>query len=396
MPPNSPIAHLIEDEASLHDANPMTDGVIHCLGINAAGTAKWVNPARTGDVTIYHSSLELGIHSNNGFIDENIQLFITTDEPNAWVCIDFLNVQVQAKRYSFSHPTGKNHDFIRNWQFQGSNDTTNGADGTWIVLMDHKNDQCLNKFHNQHTWTIPSVNQGQSFSKFRILQNGPNSGNRNYLCCCNFEIYGSVKHLPQMNFIYQHDFDSHGLLYFLGTLGGTQKWKNPMSEGLVHVSSSSLGFTSKPLSSIVGRSTVRCLTKSTSINPWFKIELPKNIQIKLSHYTIRHYKTYNLEALRSWKLQGSNNGQGWITISIHENDNALQQAGQSHTWEVNCPQFFQHFRILMTDKNSNGHWYLCCSGIELYGIAKGEFDICKLSALCCLHFDFVMLISLVL
>ena len=29
------------------------------------------------------------------------------------------------------------------------------------------------------------------------------------------------------------------------------------------------------------------------------------------------------------------------------------------------------FRIYMTDKNSNGRWYLAVSGIELYGIAFG-------------------------
>ena len=296
------------------------------------------------------------------------------------------NVQVQPIRYSFSHCISKQHDYIRNWQLQGSNDTTNGADGEWIVLMDHQNDKCLNKTNNQHTWTIPSADQ--SFTKFRIWQNGPNSGNRNYLCCCNFEIYGSatmrkpstpLNHLTDKHFIYEHDFDTNGLLYFIGTMGATHKWQNPMSQGLVHVSSSSLGTRSESLSSIVGRSTVRCLTSAHSINPWFQIELPQNIQIKLTHYTIRHYKTYNLEALRSWKLQGSNHGQGWITISKHENDNTLQEAGQSHTWEVNCPQFFHYFRVLMTDTNSNKHWHLCCSGIEIYGTAQGDLDICKLS-----------------
>lgn len=28
-------------------------------------------------------------------------------------------------------------------------------------------------------------------------------------------------------FKYKHDFDKHGVLYYLGTLGYTRKWENP-------------------------------------------------------------------------------------------------------------------------------------------------------------------------
>jgi hypothetical protein len=33
--------------------------------------------------------------------------------------------------------------------------------------------------------------------------------------------------------------------------------------------------------------------------------------------------------------------------------------------------FFRHFRILQTGKNSSGHHFLMCTGIDLYGTLRG-------------------------
>eukprot|EP01083_Nonionella_stella_P314385 1132352_1 len=47
---------------------------------------------------------------------------------------------------------------------------------------------------------------------------------------------------------------------------------------------------------------------------------------------------------------------------------ALKGEYTSHTWTLNdINQFYSFFRIMMTGKSHEGGWYLCCSGMELYG-----------------------------
>ena len=42
-------------------------------------------------------------------------------------------------------------------------------------------------------------------------------------------------------------------------------------------------------------------------------------------------------------------------------------------WPVEHADFFRHFRIYQTGPNSyGGNHYLMCTGIELYGVLRGE------------------------
>ena len=128
---------------------------------------------------------------------------------------------------------------------------------------------------------------------------------------------------------------------------------------------------------ILCRTAVRCLTDEKE-NAWFSVDFLGS-EIKPTHYTLRHYILWNIESLRSWIFEGSQNGKQWTTISKHIRDESLSQKGASHTWKVQCNEFYSHFRIQMTDKNDNGHWFLCCSGFEIYGdfkyIAPNKIDL---------------------
>ncbi len=51
-------------------------------------------------------------------------------------------------------------------------------------------------------------------------------------------------------------------------------------------------------------------------------------------------------------------------------DPGLTGKGSTHTWELDLPaarEFYSMFRLYQTGKNSNNHYYLACSGFELYG-----------------------------
>jgi hypothetical protein len=81
-----------------------------------------------------------------------------------------------------------------------------------------------------------------------------------------------------------------------------------------------------------------------------------------------HICSWDNEALREWKLQGSNDGKKWTKLLSHKNDSSLKTRGGTATWNVPKPQkSFRMLRVLQTGKNSNEHWYLALSGFEVYG-----------------------------
>ena len=78
---------------------------------------------------------------------------------------------------------------------------------------------------------------------------------------------------------------------------------------------------------------------------------------------------HNCLALRTWMLQGSQDGQEWHTLRLHENDQSLAAQGSSVAgWAVEAGgRRYRHFRVLQHEKNSYGDDLLLCCGIELYG-----------------------------
>jgi len=59
---------------------------------------------------------------------------------------------------------------------------------------------------------------------------------------------------------------------------------------------------------LVGRSAVRCVTKADP-NAWIAVDFVDK-WIVPTHYTIRHYTTWDTECVRSWRLEvwGSHRG----------------------------------------------------------------------------------------
>jgi hypothetical protein len=62
--------------------------------------------------------------------------------------------------------------------------------------------------------------------------------------------------------------------------------------------------------------------------------------------------------MRSWHLQGKNEGGNWETLKVHEADQSLpkHQFGVAH-WEVEAATGYRHFRILQTGTNNSNAVY---------------------------------------
>jgi len=299
---------------------------------------------------------------------------VTQPVEHAWFCVDFLDKWIQPTLYTIRHYSSWDTECLRNWVLEGSNDGRR-----WEVVMRHSNDCSLSEKGATHTWPIPTQAR---FSKWRIRQTGLNSNKHKYLACSGLEFYGKIftmkknvsgrnKDMSDLEFITELqpdgvEFGVTGLFYSLGTNFGKDHWKNPETRGFVRVSASSVCPDSEKPSAVVGRSVVRCVTKPNE-NSWFAVDLV-NFRMSPTAYSLRHYSSWDVEALRNWVFEGSVDGQKWNILGTYLNDKSLAQRGAARTWILKKTNTaFRHFRVRQIGPNSNNHHYLACSGMELYG-----------------------------
>lgn len=100
------------------------------------------------------------------------------------------------------------------------------------------------------------------------------------------------------------------------------------------------------------------------------VDLGEGRVLAPSHYCLRSHCHTN-HKLRTWELQGSDDGENWTVLRRHDNDRALgNEANSTASWPLDTAgQEFRHFRIQQKNENSTGQHFLTCGGIELYGRA---------------------------
>merc|ERR1719410_610144 len=153
---------------------------------------------------------------------------------------------------------------------------------------------------------------------------------------------------------HQADFDSNGLMYWIGTNGKTaSEWVNPAQYGLVVVTSSD-GRTLPygKLEDILSRdaNALNCHTNDDR-RAWFAIDL--GLWLQPTAYTLRHARGYGRSAVRSWQLQGSRDGVSWVAIREHAGDERLGEPGTTATWSLDTSAEFRHIRIQQMGKNAS-------------------------------------------
>jgi len=162
-------------------------------------------------------------------------------------------------------------------------------------------------------------------------------------------------------------FGDTGIVAHLAGRPGSA-YQNPAEAGLIAVTSSTLMHDSMPASAIVGNEVVRCCTKPLP-NSWFEVDF-RQYRVAPTHYSLRHYASWDVEALRSWVLEGSTDGLGWYVLSRIENDDSLDKRGDTQTWPVDnhfAGVFVRYLRLTQKGPNSNNHHYLALSGLEVHG-----------------------------
>ncbi|XP_054154199.1 E3 ubiquitin-protein ligase HECTD1-like [Oppia nitens] len=196
--------------------------------------------------------------------------------------------------------------------------------------------------------------------------------------------FAFVKKLKQYNtrirFTHERDFDTNGVIYWIGTNGGTvSEWVNPAHVGLVVVTSSEgKNLPYGRLEDILNRdsSALNCHTNDDK-KAWFAVDL--GLWLIPSAYTLRHARGYGRSALRNWLFQTSKDGVNWITLYTHIDDCSLNEPGSTATWNLTVPsdekQGYRYIRVQQTGKNASSQThYLSLSGFEIYGTVVGVCD----------------------
>lgn len=161
--------------------------------------------------------------------------------------------------------------------------------------------------------------------------------------------------------------------YFQGVFYTLRKYTNqsPAMNGIVKVYAISEDFV--PVSSTIDTSIYSFDYMSVPTpGSWIMVDF-KDRKIKVENYSIESARlNKNNDHMKSWKLEGSNDGNYWIVIDVQNNVEELNgpMCNQVFGIKDNAREFFRFIRILQHKKNHRGNWNLCLGHFDLFGTIK--------------------------
>jgi hypothetical protein len=176
-------------------------------------------------------------------------------------------------------------------------------------------------------------------------------------------------------FVYSSDFDEQGLIYWIGTNGGKDAWKNPAEDGRLSLELSHEKMFSAEMKKhdVLARKPSHSLYWGGSVPQWFMVDLGPNYRLMADNYTLRHGYQHSNSYLQNWCMQGSNDAETWVTL--HEGgETPFNKGFDTRTFSIkDGKEHFRYFRVLqkgtycMGPGKSGGSAFICIAGFELYG-----------------------------
>jgi len=173
-------------------------------------------------------------------------------------------------------------------------------------------------------------------------------------------------------FTFDHSFDQNGVLYWLGTNQGTERYVNPHLRGEVVADCSDLwgGRSTAALARIVQNqpSFQSKTVTSGRANSWFAVDLGQGRAMVVDHYCIRHGFGDPGAAIRNWRLEGSHDGLGWVVLRRHVNAAGPRGRNGAADFVVHdVTEAYRHLRIIAEGDGGVYDSCFACSGMEFYG-----------------------------
>jgi hypothetical protein len=145
-----------------------------------------------------------------------------------------------------------------------------------------------------------------------------------------------------------------------------------IDRNIVSITASSIANPqSHPLRHVADFESQSCFYTKDEANSWICYDF-KDMQIKVTHYSISSRRDGSSDHLRSWTLEGSKDGLKWVKIDDRQNDTSLNSQGAISTFSISesFQEEFQQIRLRQTGKNSNSNDHLIVNAIEFFGVLK--------------------------
>lgn len=208
----------------------------------------------------------------------------------------------------------------------------------------------------------------------------------------NVERYRSMEILE---FEYESDFDTNGIMHHVGTGGGRFAWENPARSGSVRVRHHPSKWGRNPTLALQrdgkGVSFTGPVQDDGDSDAWYVFDLGETRRVVPTAYTLRSLTEYAASSnaeLRHWVFEGSSDGNTWHVLRRHSGrwfgttwetgDQSLVGSGSS-SWSVHVDahvdisdRLFRYLRIRQIGPNRSDDplkrksMYL--NGFEVYGV----------------------------
>lgn len=165
---------------------------------------------------------------------------------------------------------------------------------------------------------------------------------------------------------YQSNGDTNGLIYYLGTNKLSQTFSNPVESGAVVVTESSFINTSTKGKFAFDRNINNVFYSANQPGNYLKLNIGDARKLKVKGYSMRAIGGTD-NALRNWKLQGSDDDANWTDIDSQSNAASFSNNAWFYKEITGQTTRFKFFRILSNGQDANGNNFLVLNELELYG-----------------------------
>mmetsp|Transcript_36469 Transcript_36469/g.56970 ORF Transcript_36469/g.56970 Transcript_36469/m.56970 type:complete len:280 (-) Transcript_36469:301-1140(-) len=209
---------------------------------------------------------------------------------------------------------------------------------------------------------------------------------------------------------HQTDFDSNGVVHLLGTgFGRRKQFSLQEASSRCRITTSAGQQSSAPMEVgvhpfftpdlkvqwesihwnndvvfVLDKTPRRVFTPGRGIGAWFCLDLGPFVSVVPETITLRHSSGQN-RALRSFKVEGSNDQEVWKCLLSVLNDPLLQERQHSSaTWKMDpatggsesSSLSYRFLRVTKTgnDSCSDGNLFMHLSGMEVYGCLKVDMS----------------------
>jgi hypothetical protein len=106
-------------------------------------------------------------------------------------------------------------------------------------------------------------------------------------------------------------------------------------------------------------------------NSWVCIDF-QNRAVSLTQYVLRTPTRDDGSLLRSWVLEGSNDGEEWIELDRHQNDVSLNGSESMALFQVRQELEVRRIRLRQTEPNARNQFELALKSIEFFGTLRNQ------------------------